>query len=430
MIRSVPVLAALLALAACEAAPTAPPPVADAACRWRPDGGPPPLITDRGIGGTGAPLLTERGIGGTGIGGTGIGGTGIVGIVTGFASICVDGLEVAYDASVPVEIDGKPANTDAMRVGQVVAIAASPAANRIAVRYEVSGPVESVEDVENGLIVVAGQRVRVPRSAVGPADVKPGAWVAVSGIRNGEGDVIASRLDPREPGEVTVHGPLIAADGMRWIGALEIAAKADDLAGSYVSATGIYTDGVLTAARLTPDLLVQNPPAFFGPGVTEITIAAYPRFDNGVVRVNGGFEAPLAAGFVPPANGRGLVAVRLQVQPGGSFAVVAVKPISGMAAGAISGTHGQADSNRPATQTSQTGGAAGAKTSTAAGAKTAKAATATGGSPLVRPKLSVGTAVSAGAAGAAGRAVGTSLGGAVKAGAAAAVKPASIKIKK
>ncbi len=46
--------------------------------------------SDRGIGGTGAPasgpVISDRGIGGT----------GIVGVVTGFGSVFVNGLEVAY----------------------------------------------------------------------------------------------------------------------------------------------------------------------------------------------------------------------------------------------------------------------------------------------------------------------------------------------
>src|SRR2546422_4023925 len=100
-----------------------------------------PATVQSGIGGTGAPALgslrawwqplvggTPRsesagnagqdvvagrpGIGGTGIGkdgSGGIGGTGIVGVITGFASICVNGVEVHYDASPPVSADGRPA---------------------------------------------------------------------------------------------------------------------------------------------------------------------------------------------------------------------------------------------------------------------------------------------------------------------------------
>lgn len=410
MIRPFSVLAALLALAACEAAPAAPPPIASAACHWRPDGGPP--LADRGIGGTGA--LVDRGIGGT----------GIVGIVTGFASICIDGMEVAYDPGVPVEIDGHIATADALRVGQVVAIAAASAAMRIAVRYEVSGPVDSVGDGEPGLVVVAGQRVRLAQSAVGTADVKPGAWVVVSGIRTGDGDILASRIDNREPGAIALSGPLIEADGMRWIGALAIetttvggpgggrpggggpggGGKAGDLAGSYVTATGHYVDGVLKATKVEPDLLIANPPAYFGPGVSKITIASYARFSGSVVRINGGFEAPMALGFVPPANGRGLVAVTLKVEPNGTFAVVAAQPVAGLTASGVG----------PAAS-------AGPKTSTH------------GGSTLSKPTLTKGAAGPGTTGGGTGKVTG--VGGAAKGSVpkpagAAAIKPAAVKVKK
>ena len=59
-----------------------------------------------GIGGTGA-VAARPGLGGTGISEGGIGGTGIVGVITGFASICVNGVEVQFDASTPVMDNGQ-----------------------------------------------------------------------------------------------------------------------------------------------------------------------------------------------------------------------------------------------------------------------------------------------------------------------------------
>src|ERR1700690_592414 len=74
---------------------------------------------DRGIGGTGAPAA------GPAISDRGIGGTGIVGVVTGFGSVFVNGLEVAYAATTPVTVDGVPDTDAALRVGQLAAIVAS-----------------------------------------------------------------------------------------------------------------------------------------------------------------------------------------------------------------------------------------------------------------------------------------------------------------
>ena len=148
------------------------------ACRASQDGS--PLVAERGIGGTGAPARTQ-------IADRGIGGTGIVGVVTGFASICVDGLEVRFDKSVPVSINGAAATTGQLRVGQLVVINAGDPpigpeslrqARMISVRYEVSGPIEAV-DVHAGALIVAGQRVTV----------SPRTWVAgrfgVAGIYRG-----------------------------------------------------------------------------------------------------------------------------------------------------------------------------------------------------------------------------------------------------
>ena len=119
--RSVAVLAALgmAGLAACAGpAPAPPQQQAAASCRVGPDGRRPdvqPVMTARGFGGTGS--VADRGIGGTGqmadrgFGGTGqvadrgLGGTGIVGTITGFASVCVNGVEVAFDATAPVLVE-------------------------------------------------------------------------------------------------------------------------------------------------------------------------------------------------------------------------------------------------------------------------------------------------------------------------------------
>ena len=87
-----------------------------------------------GIGGTGAVAAAGVGLGGTGIekdgqsgmGGTGIsaaapsgmGGTGIVGVITGFASICVNGVEVHFDDAIPVSDNGQAVTAQRLAVGQ------------------------------------------------------------------------------------------------------------------------------------------------------------------------------------------------------------------------------------------------------------------------------------------------------------------------
>ena len=323
-------------------------------------GGPMVREADRGLGGTGGPVVREadRGLGGTGgpaagradrgLGGTGgpesqaadrgIGGTGIVGIVTGFASVCVAGLEVAVDPRVPVDIDGVAAGLEALRAGQIVAIAAEtragmPAAVRISVRHEVSGPIEAVLSTEPGLIQVAGQRVQVPRSALGGGTIRTGDWVSVSGLRGPDGDVIASRLDPRAPGKVLVRGPLFMLDGERAIGGLPVLARRDpgDIAGTYVVSSGDYATGALTAETILPDLVAGNPAAFFGAGTGQLVLQGHARIDGGTIAIAGGLRATVASGTAVPFLRGGPVVIVLRARPDGALVATAIRPSLGMA---------------------------------------------------------------------------------------------------
>src|SRR6185369_276269 len=115
-------------------------------------------ISGGGLGGTG---ISGTGIGGTGISEGGIGGTGIVGVITGFASICVNGVEVHYDADTPVIADGRQGQAGELAVGQVVAVSANGkgaevAARRIAMIHVLIGPVGMV-DADAGRLEVLGQ---------------------------------------------------------------------------------------------------------------------------------------------------------------------------------------------------------------------------------------------------------------------------------
>jgi hypothetical protein len=187
-----------------------------------------------GIGGTGqAPKGKQPGSRGNGkdrggIGGTGraerdpggIGGTGIVGVITGFGSVCVNGLEIAYDAATPVDGNGEPADANALAVGQVVVIEARERggalhADRIAVRDAAVGPIGRSDPTRNE-IEVLGQRVRIdPATRIDAgAALRSGDFVAVSGLRREDGSVAATRIDAARPSErVSVTGPM--AQGTR-----------------------------------------------------------------------------------------------------------------------------------------------------------------------------------------------------------------------
>ena len=160
-----------------------------------------PALQAPGLGGTGAVAKVDPGgIGGTGQvaqEGSGIGGTGIVGVVTGFASVCVNGVEVEIEPDTPVGRDGQDAGLRDLSVGQLVVVRAQGTgteltAQRIEVMHAVVGPVEQI-DVEAQALRVLGQRVRV-LAAADLMPLRPGDWVRVSGHRLADGEVRASRV--------------------------------------------------------------------------------------------------------------------------------------------------------------------------------------------------------------------------------------------
>lgn len=216
-----------------------------------------------GIGGTGN-LAENGGIGGTGnLAGTpGIGGTGIVGAITGFASICVNGLEVHFDEATTVSINGATADTTMLAVGQVIALLAEDSAKglharNVAVLHALEGPVTDVAP-EHGLVLVMGRAVRIMADTrlegiIAPADLRPGSLVQVSGYKNAQGEIVATRIQlARELREASAIGIVtddrhghFALDGLP-VSGLAVAPKAGDEA----LVRGEWTGKELTAGKI------------------------------------------------------------------------------------------------------------------------------------------------------------------------------------
>ena len=171
---------------------------------------------DDGIGGTG--LAHHDGIGGTGdddgIGGTGlsdddgIGGTGIWGTITNFGSLCVNGLRVQYDEETSILRNGQSADASTLERGQVVWIEATAQgtqlrANRIAAVSAIIGPLTAI-DTNTRILQLGEQTVAVPKgviwAGVSPLDdakfarLQPGDTLDVSGLRDDEGTIVATRI--------------------------------------------------------------------------------------------------------------------------------------------------------------------------------------------------------------------------------------------
>ncbi len=283
----------LLVLAACAPRPAPPAPVAatppvasttePSVCRVGPDGARP--VADRGIGGTGAPAVQ--------VADRGIGGTGIIGVITGFASVCVAGEEVALPDTVPARIDGQPASLDDLRAGQVVTLeAAGPAdalqAQSITVRHMVIGPVQAVGQ---GTMTVAGQPVSLAQATGSATTAQTGDWVAVSGLRQPDGTILATRIDPAPHGPVLVRGELQRLGGAARIGALTVMLPPGaDLPGGFtVTVTGRLQGAVLVADSATRDVAADSPSRYFGPDVTSFVVESYVSVMEGGYWVNHDF---------------------------------------------------------------------------------------------------------------------------------------------
>lgn len=201
----------------------------------------PVILANSGIGGTGT---TQSGIGGTGlrdgetsgagnleggIGGTGIvvndggiGGTGIIGIITGFASICVNGIELHYGNNTLVSVDGRLSTTRDLAVGQVIAARSLETghqltAQSIAIIHAAVGPISRV-NTEMREMHLLGQIIQVDpsRDHGNFSNLETGDWVQVSGHRLSNGTIVASRIEiilPLAEARLNGHVTQIDAQG-------------------------------------------------------------------------------------------------------------------------------------------------------------------------------------------------------------------------
>ena len=164
------------------------------------------------IGGTGSEI-SRSDIGGTGtkvVNEGGIGGTGIIGTITGFASICVNGVEVHYDSNTPVFVDGRQATIRELAVGQIVIVrapemASEVIAHHISINHAVAGPISHI-DHQTGEVHVLGQVVRA-NALQEFSNLKIGDWTQVSGHRLANGTIVASHIEVIPPAsEAIING--------------------------------------------------------------------------------------------------------------------------------------------------------------------------------------------------------------------------------
>ena len=188
-------------------------------------------VADKGMGGTGK--VADKGMGGTGkVADKGLGGTGIVGVITGFGSICVNGVEIVYGEKTAVKMDGRGVDPASLRLGQVAAAFTRAGENGleagiIVVNHALTGIIDRV-DVENRQLRMLGVVVDVPESAIIAdltgkkttlAKLGTGDAVAVSGLWKPNGHVEATRVDQtrNNSGRVSATGLIKSFDDQRFV---------------------------------------------------------------------------------------------------------------------------------------------------------------------------------------------------------------------
>jgi hypothetical protein len=246
--------------------------------------------TENGLGGTGITKL-EKGIGGTGIqaNNAGIGGTGIVGVITGFGSICVNGLEVLYYTDTPADLNGKRISSQDLSIGQLVAIKATGnesvlLASEIHAYYQISGPITAI-DVSANLLKVMGKPVLVNSNQL--KGMKVGQWINVSGLRNGDGSIVATRIDQTSAqknvqmiGNLTHQGSQYYLDGTKVNGLPAISSPLD----IDTKVTGTWNGNAISVRNVTAgpvtDLL-QKVDYFNIQGIASNEVSVEPLNLNG-----------------------------------------------------------------------------------------------------------------------------------------------------
>ncbi len=249
-------------LAGCAGTPDALQPSAQLQCRPADGlGGTGITIADRGMGGTGI----DRGMGGTGVlaqdrgmGGTGIR-VGIIGTVTGFGSICVNGVHIAYDTGTPVSENGRPVSTETLALGQTVAVSAIEnnaqlTAASISLAHALTGPITDAPDATGSFAVMGAPIKSAFAAGVDITTLSVGDVVTVDGLRRADGTIDATRI-VKAPADATafIRGMIeVSTDGVR-IGTVRLVLPSNQLPGlaaingQWAIAEGIWSNDQFTA---------------------------------------------------------------------------------------------------------------------------------------------------------------------------------------
>jgi hypothetical protein len=201
----------------------------------------------------------------------------------------VNGLEVFYYTDTPVDLDGKKIRSEALSIGQVVAVKAYGKAQSLIAReihafYQITGPITAI-DIPTNKIKVMGQSVNANDTQINNMQI--GQWVSVSGLRNDNGNVEASRIDKTTErkiastvGSLSMQGNKIYVGGTKINGISKIGSNANT--DSHL--TGVWDGNTFSVKDVKPgpvsDLL-QKVETFHLQGIAANNVS------NGQVRLSG-----------------------------------------------------------------------------------------------------------------------------------------------
>jgi Domain of unknown function (DUF5666) len=251
--------------------------------------GRPDELAERGIGGTGGAVLPPPP-------GPIVASLGVAGLIDGFGSVCLNGLEVSLLPGTTVMTDGVPAGPGDLRIGQEAVLAAGwaggrPVTDRLLIRHAVIGP---IEEANGNRLIVAGQTVWLSRTAWIEAPLRPGQWVSVSGLHTPSGEIIASRVDGAAGPTELLIGRVQGTPAEPRIGSMAIMVPDGDMKpGSDVMLRGVEDQGRLRVIEMKPDLLTDDPGALFDGGIRHFLIQT-------LVGPRSGPTPAAKPGFAPP----------------------------------------------------------------------------------------------------------------------------------
>ncbi len=265
-----------------------------------------PRTEGTGIGGTG-----HRPTEGNGIGGTGgplsktARATGIVGAVTGFGSIFVNGFEIDYSPETETRSDlDERLDAQTIGLGQVVEVEAVGEgkrlrARKIALRYEVRGPIEAIDRASGkirvlGQTVAAGQSlVATPRSGGGSLnDLAVGDMVHVSGLRRADAVIVASRIEKAaSASRAWLRGRIESADANGFtLNGVRIEQRAADGVSRPAVGEEAAVLGAYSAGKFRPAKIVMAPKIPFAGRVAYLSVEGFVYERNGRGRFVGGVD--------------------------------------------------------------------------------------------------------------------------------------------